>query len=253
MKAEEAGDTANATALRAAAAAAQAAAQAARDSVQADMTVVDAVVNAELAAAMASRAAAKAVTDAAKAAKDAKKYAAEKAQRARVDAAAIQLSAGRDTGPNKDAVNLNPGTGDGQDDDTTDRGEGVGDYYSSKGVTVANFQGTPPVPGDSDDDGNEVTEAANESMMLTATHDGSMVTFKATADTDTTDTEDAMVLINLVAEAGADGMTTAMTGDNPVDLAGGHKKHIILMSNVEAPVTSAFGPGPFPDLAAGGV
>ena len=75
-------------------------------------------------------------------------------------------------------------------------------------------------------------------MTLTAARVGSSVTFKATADTDVTDKVDGKVLLNFNATTDADGMTA---GTTQVDLDGGLTRHVYLMSDIDAPLSRAFG------------
>ena len=184
---------------------------------------------------------------------DAANMAAVAAQRARVDAAAIQASA--------------------DDVTTTTVVGGVAFTADTTTNTVEMFQGSGSVPGDGPDtalvQGEGEGIAANETddafvtrqgedvdptgelrpnrgntnpatnpgvMTLTATRVGDTVTFKATADNDPTDATAAGVLINFEATAGADGMTSGM---DEVDLPG-QTKHIFLMSDIEAPSTGSF-------------
>ena len=91
---------------------------------------------------------------------------------------------------------------------------------------------TPPEDGDP----LANTLVSTGVMTLKATRVGDTVTFKATADDDPTDATAAEVLINFEATAGADGMTSGM---DEVDLPG-QTKHIFLMSDIEAPSTGSF-------------
>jgi hypothetical protein len=155
--------------------------------------------------------------------------------RARVDAASIQRSA--------DDINV-----------TTyveAPGESVGDTRLDPVVrsvsttnTVAMYQGSGSVPGDGPDadelrDDNAAGTADDGRMTLTATRTGNTVTLTATADNNPSDIVPAAVLIDIDdAVAGADGMTSHM---EMVDLPGGVTKHIFLMSDIEAPLSGAFG------------
>ena len=155
---------------------------------------------------------------------------AEAAQRARVDGAAIKNSAGYEK-------ILVPGVDVNGNGDFTD----TGDTPPVRGLStnvVDMFQGSGDIPGDGDP-----TMAGRQTgrMSLTATRVGNSVTFKATQDNDGPGADIAMTLIdNLPGTVGADGMTTATTGDAPVDLPGGHNKHIVLMSDIEAPGLRTF-------------
>ena len=151
---------------------------------------------------------------------------ADAAQRARVDAAGIQRSAADIITPGVDA------NGDGDFSDAFDR---VAVTVSTTN-TVDMYQGSGPVPGSVD--GTPAARGANGVMTLTATRVGDTVAFRATADDDTTAAPDADVLINFEATVGDDGMTSGMMED---DLAGGRTRHILLMSDVEAPVLRSFG------------
>ena len=141
---------------------------------------------------------------------------AEEVQRARVDARAIQASAGGKT---------------------SRRNTLTGALITSgvKTNTVSMYQGSDRVPG-SDPTGDGKTRATNGEMTLTATRVGDTVTFMATADANNTDSVAGMTLINFDATADGD-MTSAMTA---VDLSGGLTKHIYLMSDVMAPLSRSF-------------
>jgi hypothetical protein len=181
---------------------------------------------------------------------------AESAQRARIDAAAINRAAG----------------------DTVVRtvvGNTVVSTSTIKSHVIAGFQGNAPIPGDGTavmpvaeadtdnglmnqtgqytpglhevnrmgrHDGNNVDDAdslmENESLSLTASRVGDTVSFKAVADTNTTDKVDGDTLISFDATADADGMTR---GTDKVELDGGLTKHIYLVSDIEAPLSRAFG------------
>ena len=140
---------------------------------------------------------------------------AEAAQRARVDAAAIQRSA---------------------DDITTTRVNSAGDSVVravSSTSTVDMFQGSGPIPGDAD---AMMAGRQTGEMTLTASRVGNTVTFMATADTDPADAEAAEVLINFDATANGN-MTSGMS---TADLPGGLTKHIFLMSDIAAPLSRSF-------------
>ena len=72
-------------------------------------------------------------------------------------------------------------------------------------------------------------------MKLSASHDGSMVTFKATKGVG----RDMLPLINLPVQAGSGDMTPGMTVVE--GLPGGHNKDITLMTDIMSPVLRAFG------------
>jgi hypothetical protein len=141
---------------------------------------------------------------------------AEDVQRARIDARAIQSSAGG----KRTRVNT-----------TT----GVVSEYSVTTNTVAMYQGSGRVPG-SDPTGDGTTRPDTGEMTLTATRVGDTVTFMATADPNDTDSVPGEKLINF--DATADGNMTS--GMHEADLPGGLNKHIYLMSDVAAPVSRSF-------------
>ena len=196
---------------------------------------------------------------------------ADSAQRARVDAAAIQraagaLNAGIDYDGDGDFTDVYDetalgydvnGDGDALDTNVSDRlptGSTTNTVTSSHVVSGAlrigaTYQGSGAIPGDRGATaGVNGTFDGNEMLSLTATRAGNAVTFTAAADTDTTDAVSANVLINVMdATAGADGMTSHMA---EVALPGGRTRNINLVSDIQAATTSLFSGNVPPGLGA---
>ena len=197
-----------------------AAAMAAQEKAEADAAAAKAAQEKAEADAAAAKAAQKAAEDKLKGETDA-----EAAQRARVDAAAIQKSA--DDLPIV-TVDLN------SDGDTTDPGEAEGSLSMTR--TVAGFQGSNP-PGDrfstatSGENVMGVVDGNESWASVKATRTGSKTMLKGTASTDDTDTTATMILFDFEATAGADGMTAGMT---EVDVAGGRTRHVYLMTDIKS-------------------
>ena len=145
---------------------------------------------------------------------------AEAAQRARVDAAAIQRSA-------DDIISIRVDS------------DGMSVPYTVSSTNpVENYQGSDARPYvDLNGDGMDNEGTSMESVRITATHDGSMVEFDATAGSAAINE----TYFNETTAAGSGDMTTLMA---QADIPGGHTKHIFLMSDIESPVTSVFGENP---------
>ncbi len=131
---------------------------------------------------------------------------AEVAQRARVDALGIQNTAGRQ-------VVTTPGVDLNGDGDFADTGETVPVRGSSASV-VRGYQGEQAQP---------------TALTLTASREGSMVTFGSTSGSgDTLET-----LIDFEVPVGSGDDTSGM---EEIDLLGGRARHVHLMTDIQAPV-----------------
>ena len=188
---------------------------------------------------------------------------ADDAQRARVDAAAIQMSAGTralvrpgidwnqdgdytDNNGGLDQTQENTAVGDlNNDGDTNDNLTDQVPIYGSSTNTVANYQGSQTRPfvnlsggadnvntdGETDDTTGD--DGGFESLRLRATHAGAMVRLTAQAGVG----DNVKTYFDVSTQAGADGMTSATEEME----SGGHTKHLYLMTDIEPSVSSPFG------------